>query len=437
MAVCLFLLPPVARADLRTIGYYPGYRQTAMPASEVDFTALTHVIHFALLANPDGTLNSSDNGITVSRSADVVTRAHAVGTKVLISVAGGQTDLLAASSTTNLPLFINNLVNFMVARGYDGIDLDWEPLDASDTARFTALVNGLRTALDNINPRPMLTAAVYSQPSLIGSVASKLDQVNIMTYGMSGAYGGWVTWFNCPLYNGGYTFPSTGGLVPSIDAVVTSFLNAGVPAQKLAIGVGFYGRVWKAGAGTSTGGASLPRQTWTNAPTTSAASFDSIMSTYYQPGLYHWDTNAQVPYLSIDNAGSTNDMFISYDDERSCQTKVSFARNRGLGGIMIWELGQGYRPSKPVGQREPLLQAIKQALTTPGMTAITKSGTNINLSFSSLPLASYRIQWTTNLTSGLWNNLTNNITGDGTVLQVADPGAVGKPQRFYRVQTPP
>ena len=34
-------------------------------------------------------------------------------------------------------------------------------------------------------------------------------------------------------------------------------------------------------------------------------------------------------------------MFVSYDDEHTCQAKVSYARDLGLGGVMIWEIGQG------------------------------------------------------------------------------------------------
>ena len=45
-----------------------------MPASNIDFTALTHIIHFSLVPNSDGTLNSSDNSVTSANSADVVSR---------------------------------------------------------------------------------------------------------------------------------------------------------------------------------------------------------------------------------------------------------------------------------------------------------------------------------------------------------------------------
>ena len=55
-----------------------------------------------------------------------------------------------------------------------------------------------------------------------------------------------------------------------------------------------------------------------------------------------------------------------------------------------------------------------------------------------MPLALYRVQWTTNLPSGTWNTLTNNLTGVGGIMQVTDPGAANSPSpRYYRVRTPP
>src|SRR5207244_13023752 len=156
----------------------------------------------------------------------------------------------------------------------------------------------------------------------------------------------------------------------------------GVPPGNIAIAIAVVGWVWSGGPGTSTGGASLPRQSWTTAPTTTQSNYNTVISTFYQSNLYHWDDAAQAAYLSIDNAGSSNDKFISYDDARTCQSKVSYARNRHLGGVMIWELAQDHH----AGQPEPLLQSIKQALATPGATIIQLSGQSVDLGFGSIPL---------------------------------------------------
>ncbi len=442
--VCLFTF--AAYADLWSTGYYPGWEQGSMPASSIDFTALTHIIHFSVIPNTDGTLNSSDNGVTTANSADIVTRAHAAGKKVLICVGGAssESDFQAATSSANLPVFISNLTNFMAARGYDGVDIDWEPLTDADAGQFTNLVNGLRSALDSFSQHKLLTVAAGAYPpygdsptaeyALFATLQNQFDQINVMTYDLSGPYEGWVTWFNSPIYDGGYRFPSTGGLVPSLDGAVGNFIANGVSPAKLGIGIAFYGDIWQGGAGTSTGGVTQPRQSWTTAPSMSQSAYNTIMTSYYQTNLYHWDTSAQAAYLSISNANPANDMFITYDDQRTCQSKVSYARNHGLGGVMIWELAQDHQ----AGQADPLLLAVKQALATPGLISIQNIGQNMELSFAGLPLGSYRVEWSSDLTSGVWNTLVvTNVSGPGGFIQVVDPTASSQSQRFYRVQTPP
>src|ERR1019366_4393654 len=146
---CLCVFSSVARAAFWITGYYPGWEQAGMPASNIDFTTLTHVIHFSVVPNADGSLDSTANNISVTNSGDIVTRAHAAGRQVLICVGGGGTESLfqGATTTTNLPIFVNNLTNFMAARGYDGVDIDWEPLPSSDAPSYTNFVNSLRSAL--------------------------------------------------------------------------------------------------------------------------------------------------------------------------------------------------------------------------------------------------------------------------------------------------
>jgi hypothetical protein len=100
---------------------------------------------------------------------------------------------------------------------------------------------------------------------------------------------------------------------------------------------------------------------------------------------------------------------------------------------MIWELAQDHH----AGQPDPLLQSIKQALATPGSTAIQLNGQSVDLGFASMPLGSYRVQWSSNVSGGPWNTLAvTNVSGTGGVLHVSDP-SVNQSRRFYRVQTPP
>lgn len=385
-----------AQSDIWATAYYAGWMQGwsnngHLPAQNIDYSAVTHIVHFSLVPQTNGTLNADANSITAINSSELVSRAHAAGKKVIISIGGWNSDVAfrSATSSANLNTFVANLVNFMKSRGYDGIDIDWEILQASDASQYQNFIRALRAELNKISPRPLLTAATAWQSSIFGPIANEFDQINIMSYDLSGAWSGWVTWHNSPIYDGGLKFPGTNKLVPSSNGMVESFIAAGVPASKLGIGIDFYGYVWSGGSGTPTGGATEPRQSWSTAPSVqSNVPYHTIMKNYYQPQYYRWDNVAQASYLSIDNAGSTSDKFISYDDETTALKKVEYARSKKIGGVIIWELGGGYRPELPAGQRDPLLQAVKSALggstpsldTTPPTISMTAPSNGATLS---------------------------------------------------------
>ncbi len=359
-----------AQSKMWVSAYYAGWMQGQnndgyLPAQDIDYSAVTQIIHFALVPNSDGTLDYSSNSITPANSAALVADAHAAGVKALICVGGWNSEsaFMGATSPTNLTTFVSNLINFIKSRGYDGIDIDWEPISSGDLVQYTAFITALRTALNLISPRPLLTAATQWQPAIFSTLAGDFDEINLMTYDFSGAWQGWVTWHNSPVYNGGVKFPSTGGYVPSANDMASSFSTAGIPKNKLGIGIDFYGYVWSGGTGTPTGGVTAPDQSWTTAPTVQAnVPYYTIMQQYYQPGNNHWDSGAQAAYISIDNTGSANDKFISYDDTTTCRAKVNYVKNNGLGGVIIWELGAGYQSTNPAGQRQLMLEAVKNAV---------------------------------------------------------------------------
>jgi chitinase len=362
--------PALAQPDIWVSAYYAGWMQGCsqtdtggyLNPEDIDFSAVTHIIHFAIKPNADGTIDYVEDCIFPQNSETLVDVAHAAGKKVLISLGGwlSESAFLGATNDINRTKFINNLVNFMTNRGYDGIDIDWEPLSSSSVSQYATFITELKGALTSKNPPLVLTAAVRSQPLLFAQLQDEFDQINIMTYNLSGPWSGWITWHNAAIYDAGYIFPTTGKPVPSANGLVDQYINAGVDASKLGIGIAFFGHVWSGGTGTPTGGVTAPGQSWVVAPDVqSYVPYHEIMDTYYQPQYYRWDSAAQASYLSIDSLGSTNDKFISYDDETSCVEKIQYVKEKGLGGIMVFELGGGWRPAEPLP--DSLLQSIKYA----------------------------------------------------------------------------
>ena len=242
--------------------------------------------------------------------------------------------------------FIKNLIAFTSQRGYDGIDVDMEPILPADEPNFVQFVRQLRAGMKAANPNWLLTIPASGepgdQPKLCAELHNDFDQINIQTYDLSGAWEGWKTWYNGSLYGEGSSMLTGTRPYPSVAEKVNYYLAAGVPARKLGIGIAFYGYVWS--------GANGPTQSIAGV-TTDTLGYNAIMDQYFQPSAYRWDALAHAPYLSIGGAQGAGSKFISYDDPRLAREKVLYARTHGLGGVIIWEIGDGYRASQPVGHR--------------------------------------------------------------------------------------
>lgn len=349
---------PLPGRVLWVSGYYPGWVRSTLPPTDIDYRALTHLVDFSMHPRTDGTLEDTHSILGVSGAT--IAAAHAGGAKVLLCVGGANTaaGFRGATTPANLTAFVDNIVSTVVTHGYDGVDLDWEPLPSSDRAQYVAMVNALQARLAALSPRRALTAAVDSwAASTLAAVADRFDQVNVMTYDMANNSSDWVTWFNSPLSGGGATKPS-GALLPAADISVDRFRTAGIAAAKLGIGIAFYGNLWSGGAGTSTGGASAPGQSWTTAPTMTAIDYRTIRTTWYQPGRYHLDPVTGSAWLGVDQPGSADDRFITFDDESTIARKLAWAKVNGLGGVIIWQLAGGWLPATS-SPRDPLLQAVR------------------------------------------------------------------------------
>jgi chitinase len=288
-----------------------------------------------------------------------VQAAHAAGKKVILTVGGWGSDFRDAVSPSYRSESILNLVQYMRTYGYDGIDIDWEPVQ--DAPNYALWIRDLRTAMRAFNPNALLATAAFSFDQAIVDNQQQFDQINLMTYDMAGPWPGWVSWHNSPVFDGGFRFPSTGGLVPSANGSIDQYIAASVPRTKLGIGTDFLGYYWMGGDGSPTGGVTAPRQSYTTTPQVrSNVQYYEIMDTYGgYPQL--WDSSAQAAFISIDLPGSQNDKFISFDNERTMYAKAEYVRSKGIGGVIVFELGAGYRTDQPPGQKDLLLQAIKKA----------------------------------------------------------------------------
>jgi chitinase len=348
-------------------GYYVGY--IPYPVADIDFSGITHLMIGPILPKSDATLEVTmfaENGPQLARQAAQAARAN--GKKAIAFIGGQDTGpaWAAASSPAKRSIFVANLKKMMTDYGFDGLDLDWEPITESDKPLILALVKDLRAALPNavltFPSGANLNSNFPEDLSYYALLAPYLDQLNLMSYGMVGGYAdgtpypGWLSWHSSALYN-----PKTGEYwrtPASVDDAVLAYLAAGVPAAKLGIGIGFYGGCW-------TGPVTAPRQEPNGsrfAASDNDMSYANIIRDYYSAAAYRWDAGAAAPYLSFSRAtGPKGCTFISFENRRSVQVKGNYVKAKGLGGTILWNINEGYIPTRPAGQKNPLLIATRRA----------------------------------------------------------------------------
>ncbi len=347
-------------------GYYVGYQRDLYPVEEVDFSTMTHLIVGRIRPTASGgVITDFDIGDIAGpeMARALARRAHQADRQALLMLGGaGEHDsFVDAASAQNRTTFVRNLVHVVHDLGYHGIDVDWEPIYKEDRPLLLALLRELREAQPDI----ILTVPVgwvnanfpQEVDRFYAEHAALVDQKNIMSYDMAGNWNGWDSWHFAALYGDASSHPS------SIDVSVRRYLAVGVPPRKLGIGIGFYGSCWR---GITQPRVPLAGLNISMGDSDTRMSYATIMREYYQPSARTFDSEAKVPYLSYETGmGPQQCNFISYEDPESIAAKGAYVRSQGLGGAIIWTIGQGHVASAPVGSRDPLLQAVKVAFLDP------------------------------------------------------------------------
>lgn len=215
---------------------------------------------------------------------------------------------------------------------FDGIDIDWEypnacglSCDTSGPAAFKTLMSALRAKFGN----ELVTAAVTADGSAGGKIEATdyagagqyVDWYNVMTYDFFGAWDAkGPTAPHSPLtsYSG---IPKDG--FDTADAMA-KFEAQGVPAKKLLIGIGFYGRGWTGVTQDAPGGTATGAATGT-----------------YEAGIEDYKVLKNSCPVTGTIAGTAyahcGSNWWSYDTPATIKSKMAWADSQGLGGAFFWE----------------------------------------------------------------------------------------------------
>ena len=138
-------------AQRRVAGYYVGYERNLYPIEEVDFSAVTHLMIGRVRPLADGSL-TTDFDIDTSAGPicahAAVSATHAAGHQSVLMV-GGAGEIAGwrgATAAAHRAAFVANLFAIVDQFDFDGLDLDWEPLETADQPDFIALAQTLRAA---------------------------------------------------------------------------------------------------------------------------------------------------------------------------------------------------------------------------------------------------------------------------------------------------
>ncbi|MFD9816675.1 glycoside hydrolase family 18 protein [Streptomyces sp. NPDC059080] len=217
---------------------------------------------------------------------------------------------------------------------FDGIDIDWEyPNDCGltcDTSGKDAFANVMKALREEFGKDELVTAAISADASDGG----KLDKTD---YAAAAQY---VDWYNPMTYDYFGAWDDKGPTAPhspltAYDGIPKAGFNTtdttaklkklGVPADKLLLGIGFYGRGWQGVTDDKPGGTATGA-----APGKYEAGIDD-----YKVLKERCPATGKVAGTAYAKCG---DQWWSYDTPETIAGKMAFKNEQGMGGTFFWEL---------------------------------------------------------------------------------------------------
>ncbi|KAF9227060.1 glycoside hydrolase family 18 protein [Gyrodon lividus] len=382
--------PHAARTDLSepvAAAWYAGWHATnGFPLSDVSWHKYNTLVYSFALTTPS-VHNVSLEGSNPYLLPEFVKEAHEHGVAAHVAMGGWTGSIWFSSNVAtaeNRTAFVKTVVDFAEQYNLDGISFDWEYpnrqgvgcniISVNDTQNFLYFLQELR---DNpVGADLTLSASTSIVPFIddtgkpstdVTGFADVFDYITIMNYDIWGSWSSAVG-PNAPLND---TCAPPADQAGSVVSAVKAWTAAGMPADKIVLGVASYGhssRVSPSNAFVDSSKTELaPYPAFNTSSQPLGDAWDStggldICGVYQGPGgswyfwglvdggfltpqgspapgiYYRYDTCSQTPYVY----NETSQVMISFDNAQSFAAKGNYIKETGLGGFAMWEAGGDY-----------------------------------------------------------------------------------------------
>lgn len=385
-------------------GYASGWKN--IDAASLD--KFTHINLAYAEPQPNGTLSFSPS----YNSTNLAEKLHEMGSQALLSV-GGYAGSIYISDILKSPETRSNLIKSISEHirynRLDGVDIDWSNSGCnhvdqeSDTRNLLLFLRELRQFFSQEAKTQLIALGVgmdvFSGPNGqpltdVSEYSQQIDYINILAYDVNSPMS-FTTGPNAPL-----SYESRRGPQYSLASTIDKWVNARFPAEKIAIGLAFYGRAatTKVDMSAQPWNVYQPKDTevprgdnddglWADRCTGKPASFSGIWSyknlraqglldtpvTAAKPWIRYWDSVSLTPWLY----NPDSKMFISYDDKDSIQAKVDFVKSKRLRGVTVYDV--------TMDSNSELMDVVRNALSPDPAPSFSSSAPGSNPSNNETP----------------------------------------------------